>query len=207
MWLSRNILATMVDLEGISPEDLALKITMSSAEIDSIDYMNQHLETIITAKILEVFPHPNADKLTLVDLDAGSEQIRVVCGAPNHKKGDIVPLATVGTSFGEEFVIRKSKIRGEESCGMLCSERELGFSESHEGIMILPADTPLGVPLSELHSDWVDVRFEIDNKSITHRPDLWSHVGFAREVGAILGRPVKDVVNRSLTDKIGRAHV
>ncbi|PKL37190.1 MAG: phenylalanine--tRNA ligase subunit beta [Spirochaetae bacterium HGW-Spirochaetae-1] len=198
MWLSWNIISKMVNLDGVDPGELALKITMSTAEIDSIEYMNQHLKTIITAKILDVKPHPNADKLTLVDLEAGGENLRVVCGAPNHKKGDIVPLATVGTKFNEEFTVKKSKIRGEESSGMLCSEKEMGLSDDHSGIMILPENTKTGVAMSELYGEWVDIRFEIDNKSITHRPDLWSHVGFAREIGALLGRPVKDPVDHSL---------
>ncbi len=198
MWLSLNIVSDMVDLSGLTAEEIAERLTMSTAEIDGIDIMNGHLEGVITAKVLEVKPHPNADKLTLVDLDTGEKNLRVVCGAPNHKKGDIVPLATVGTRFTEEFTVKKTKIRGEESEGMLCSEKELGFSDDHSGIMVLPADTPLGKPLSELRRDWFDRRLEIDNKSITHRPDLWCHEGFAREIGAIFGREVKDPVDMSL---------
>ncbi len=99
--------------------------------------MNAHLDTIIAVKLLDVRPPPNADKLTLCDVDTGSEKLRVVCGAPNHKKGDIVALATVGTRFGEEFTVKKTKIRGEDSSGMLCSEKEMGLSDDHSGIMIL----------------------------------------------------------------------
>ena len=172
MWLSLNILSQMVDTTGIDPEEMALRLTMSTAEIDSIERMNAHFATIYAAQILDVKPHPNADKLTLVDCDLGTRKIRVVCGAPNHRKGDIVPLATVGTRFGEDMVIKKARIRGEESEGMLCSERELGLSDDHSGIMVLPAGTKIGAPLSELYPHRADVRFEIDNKSITHRPDL-----------------------------------
>ncbi len=199
MWLSCNILSKMVDLSGIEAEDLALRLTMSTAEIDSIEHMNQHLKTIRTAKILSVKPHPDADKLTLVELTHGDDRVKVVCGAPNHRDGDIVCLADTGTDFGGGFVIKKAKIRGEESNGMLCSEKEMGIGEGSGGIMILPADTPLGVPMSELMPEWCDIRLEIDNKSITHRPDLWSHRGFAREIGALFGRPVKDPVNRALS--------
>ncbi len=204
MWLSLNLLSRMVDTGDLSPEDISHRLTMSTAEIESIDYMNSHFRSIYTAKILDIKEHPNADKLTLVDLDTGKEKFRVVCGAPNHRKGDIVALATIGTRFGEEFVIKKSKIRGEESSGMLCSEKELGLSEDHSGIMIFPADTGIGVPLSELYPHWVDTRFEIDNKSITHRPDLWSHHGFAREIGALFNRKVKDPVNHSIKEKLGK---
>ncbi len=199
MWLSLNILNRMVDTSGISPEEMALRITMSSAEIDSIEHVNTHFKTIYAAKILDVKPHPNADKLTLVDLDAGAKKYRVVCGAPNHRKGDIVPLATVGTVF-PEITIKKAKIRGEESEGMLCSERELGLSDDHSGIMVMPPDTKIGASLSELYPLRMDVRFEIDNKSITHRPDLWSHEGFAREISALFNRPFKSVIDYSLLD-------
>jgi phenylalanyl-tRNA synthetase beta chain len=144
MWLSLNILNQMVDTSGLSPEEIALRLTMATAEIDSIEHVNEHFKTIYAAKILDVLPHPNADKLTLVDIDAGGKKYRVVCGAPNHKKGDVVPLATVGTRFAEDLVIKKTKIRGEESEGMLCSERELGLSDDHSGIMVLPPDTKVG---------------------------------------------------------------
>ncbi len=200
MWLSLNILSNMIDLKGIDPEELAHRLTMSTAEIDSIDYMNDHFKTIFTARVADIKAHPNADKLTLVDVDTGSKKYRVVCGAKNFKTGDIVPIATVDTRFSDEFTIRKTKIRGLESEGMLCSERELGLSDDHSGIMILPRDTETGIPLSELFPQWVDVRLEIDNKSITHRPDLWSHAGFAREIGALYKRPVKNVINYSLTE-------
>jgi phenylalanyl-tRNA synthetase beta chain len=145
-----------------------------------------------------VRPHPNADKLTLCDVDTGSEKLRVVCGAPNHKKGDIVALATVGTRFGEEFTVKKTKIRGEDSSGMLCSEKEMGLSDDHSGIMILPPDTKLGSTMSGLFPAWRDTRIEIDNKSITHRPDLWSHAGFAREIAALYGRAFKSPVDPSI---------
>ncbi|MDR3236881.1 MAG: phenylalanine--tRNA ligase subunit beta [Spirochaetia bacterium] len=198
MYLSSNILSQMVDLSGIKPDELALKITMASAEIEAVEYINTHLEKIITAKILDVKPHPDSDHLTLVELDTGGETVKVVCGAPNHRKDDVVALAPSGTVFPDGLVIKKSKIRGQESNGMICSKKEMGLSDDHSGVMILPPGTKIGMPMSSLYPEWVDVRFEIDNKSITHRPDLWSHIGFAREIGAILGRPVKDPVDYSL---------
>nr|HPI23129.1 phenylalanine--tRNA ligase subunit beta [Spirochaetota bacterium] len=102
MWLSLNIIRDMVDLDGIAPEEIAARLTMATAEIDGIDAVNRHFETVVTAKIIDVMKHPNADKLTVCDLDAGKEKLTVVCGAPNHKKGDIVALATVGTKLSEE---------------------------------------------------------------------------------------------------------
>ncbi|MBN2157779.1 MAG: phenylalanine--tRNA ligase subunit beta [Spirochaetes bacterium] len=202
MWLSLNILNRMVDTSGIAPEELALRLTMSTAEIDSIERLNDHFNSIVAAKIIDVRPHPDADKLTLVECDAGNRKYRVVCGAHNHKKGDIVPLATPGVKLGEDMVIKKTKIRGEESEGMLCSERELGISDDHSGIMILPSDTRPGSTLAAIFPHRTDVRFEIDNKSITHRPDLWSHEGFAREIGALYGRPFKSPVDYGLLKEL-----
>ncbi|OHD63094.1 MAG: phenylalanine--tRNA ligase subunit beta [Spirochaetes bacterium RBG_13_51_14] len=202
MWLSLNILNQMVDTNGIAPEELAQRLTMSTAEIDSIERVNDHFTTIYAAKILNIAPHPRADKLTLVNVNAGHGKYRVVCGAPNHKKGDVVPFAAVGTRLGKDMVIAKTNIRGEDSEGMLCSERELGLSDDHSGIMILPPDTAVGTPFSQLYRYRVDVRFEIDNKSITHRPDLWSHEGFAREIAALFNRPFASIVDFGLLDKL-----
>ncbi len=200
MWISLKIINKMVDTSGIDPEELADRLTMATAEIESIEYLSGFFKTIYTAKLTKVEPHPDADKLTLCKVDTGSETFQVVCGAKNHKEGDIVALATVGTKFSDDFEIKKSKIRGVESSGMLCSEKELGLSEDHGGILIFPEDMKIGVPLSELYPDYVDVRLEIDNKSITHRPDLWGHYGFAREIGALFNLPVKEPVDRSVAD-------
>ncbi len=201
MWLSRNILSNLVDLNDIDPKELGLRLTMSSAEIDGIDYTNAHFKTIFTCKLLEVKKHPDSDHLTIVKADTSKAIYDVICGATNHKAGDIAVIAIEGTKFSDEFIIKKTKIRGVESNGMLCSLRELGLSEDHSGILILPPDTPLGVPLSELFKEWVDIRYEIDNKSITHRPDLWGHLGFAREISSLYGRPLKSIVDYSLENE------
>ncbi len=200
MWISLKIIGNLADIKGLTPEAIADRLTMSTAEIEGIERLNSHFSTIYTAKLTKVERHPDADKLTLCEVDTGKEKLQVVCGAPNHKTGDIVALATVGTKFSDEFIIKKSKIRGVESNGMLCSLRELGLSDDHSGIIVFPSDTKLGVPLSEIYSDWVDVRLNIDNKSITHRPDLWGHTGFAREIAALFGMEFKSSVNHSLVD-------
>ena len=201
MWISLNILSNMVDIQDIEPNELALRLTMSSAEIEDVEKMYTHLDSVITAKIEDMKPHPNADKLSLCQVDTGTEKLQVVCGAPNHKKGDMVALAPVGTRLSEEFEVKKAKIRGEESFGMLCSEKELGLSDDHSGIMILPENIEKGIPLSNLYKGWMDTRLEIDNKSITHRPDLWSHMGFAREIGALYNREMKSPVRHELTSE------
>jgi phenylalanyl-tRNA synthetase beta chain len=192
----------MVDISDVTPEAIAERLTMSTAEIEGIEYLNSFFKDIYTAKLISVEPHPDADKLTLCFADTGKEKIQVVCGAPNHKAGDIVAFATVGTKFNEDFVIKKTKIRGVESSGMLCSLRELGISDDHSGIHIFPENTEIGKPLSEVFIDWVDVRLNIDNKSITHRPDLWGHVGFAREIAALMGKEFKKPVDASIISGI-----
>jgi len=200
MWISLKILENLVDIKGISPEEIANRLTMSTAEIEGIEYINKHFSSIITAKLLDVKAHPDADKLTVCEVDTGKEKLQVVCGATNHKTGDIVALATVGTEFSSDFVIKKTKIRGVESNGMLCSLKELGLSDDHSGILIFPPDTNIGIPLTEIYSDWVDVKLNIDNKSITHRPDLWGHVGFAREIAALFGREFKHKINTDIAN-------
>ncbi|MCL2154113.1 MAG: phenylalanine--tRNA ligase subunit beta [Leptospirales bacterium] len=198
MWISLKIIGKMVDISDLSPEAIADRLTMSTAEIEKIEYIKDFFKTIYTAKLISVEPHPNADKLTLCTVDTGSEKVKVVCGATNHRAGDIVALALPGTKFSEEFIIKKAKIRGIESNGMLCSERELGISDNQEGILIFPGSINIGKPLSEIFSDWVDTRLLIDNKSITHRPDLWGHEGFAREIAGLFGRKFKKAVDRSI---------
>lgn len=200
MWISLKIIQDMVDITHIPVAEIANKITMSTAEIDSIEYSNQLLHEIFTAKLVEVSKHPNADKLTVCKVDTGSGTKQVVCGATNHKAGDITALASVGVKLSETFTIAKSNLRGVESEGMLCSERELGLSDDHTGIMILPQNTPVGVSLATIFPDKIDVRLEIDNKSITHRPDLWSHVGFAREISSLFNRPFTYPVQYAVAD-------
>ncbi len=202
MWISLKIIGRMVNIADVTPEAISERLTMSTAEIEGIEYINSFYKTIYTAKLISVEPHPDADKLTLCFADTGTEKIQVVCGAPNHKAGDIVAFATVGTKFSEEFIIKKTKIRGVESSGMLCSLRELGMSDDHSGIHIFPENTPIGKPLSEMFIDWVDVRLNIDNKSITHRPDLWGHMGFAREIAALMGKEFKKPVDSSILSGI-----
>ena len=202
MWISLKIIGKMVDISDVTPEAVADRLTMSTAEIEGIEYINDFFKTIYTAKLISVDPHPDADKLTLCTADTGSEKFQVVCGATNHRAGDIVAFATIGTKFSEEFTIKKTKIRGVESSGMLCSMRELGLSEDHSGIHIFPENTPIGKPLSDMFSEWLDVRLNIDNKSITHRPDLWGHEGFAREIAALFNKQFKRPVNSSILSNI-----
>ncbi len=194
MKISFNWIKDFVEIDpDISSRELAETITLSVCEVEGIEETGRHLKDVLVAEVLEINPHPDAEKLSLVTVNLGASIQQVVCGASNYKIGDKVPYAGEGVTLPGDFLIKKAKIRGIESCGMLCAEDELGFSDDHLGLMILPQNTEVGTPLVELYPDQVDLVMEIDNKSITHRPDLWGHYGFAREIGAIFRVPVKEI--------------
>jgi phenylalanyl-tRNA synthetase beta chain len=182
-WLGRH-----VDLSGISAEEAARELTLSTAEVESLERFAPQLERVTVGRVLERAKHPDADKLSVCQVDLGSgEPLSIVCGAPNVAAGQRVAVATQGTELPGGLVIKRSKIRGVESQGMICSERELLLSDEHTGIWVLPEDAPVGEPVASALGleDWV---IEVDNKSITHRPDLWGHRGFAAELAAIFRR-------------------
>ncbi|MCA9002907.1 MAG: phenylalanine--tRNA ligase subunit beta, partial [Planctomycetes bacterium] len=185
-WLSRH-----VDLTGISPEELAMNLTLSTAEVEGLEPFVAHMSDVVVGHVLERVPHPDADKLGVCQVDVGDgEPLNIVCGAPNVAAGQNVAVAKIGTTLPGDFKIKKSKIRGVPSFGMICSEAELGLGDGHDGIWVLPADCKPGTPVADaLHmQDWI---IEIDNKSLTHRPDLWGHRGLAGEVAAIFERELK----------------
>ena len=189
MHISLNWLKDYVEIpKKHSAADLAKLITLRSCEVEGVIEQKLRFDKIVTAKITKIDPHPDADKLRLPTVSIGKQEFRIVCGAPNIEVGQVVPLALEGAKVlldGDEFEIKKTKIRGVESSGMLCSARELGFGDDHTGILILPDNTKVGKALTEVMG-LDDIILEIDNKSLTHRPDLWGHVGMAREVSAIL---------------------
>lgn len=187
MKISRNWLSDYVDLSGLSDAELGERFTMSTAEIEGVEKLGDKWPGVVTAKIVSIEPHPDAEKLRLPTVDIGGETMRLVCGAPNIEVGQIVPLARIGCELPGGLKLKKAKIRGVESEGMLCSQKELGMSEESSGIMLLPPDTPLGIPLSQALG-MEDTIYVVDNKSITHRPDLWGHYGIAREVAAVFER-------------------
>ncbi len=190
MKVSLNWLTDFVDLKGVKPADLATELTEKVAEVEHVVQTGMDIPKVMTGKILKIEPVEGADKIRLTTVDVGSEKLQIVCGAQNISEGAIVPVAVVGAVLPGDFKIEKRKLRGVESCGMICSESELGLAEESEGIMLLPEDTPIGAPLGQvLPSDTV---FEIDNHAITHRADLFSQVGFAREVAVLLGKQFKN---------------
>ena len=187
MLISLNWLKQYIDLDGIEISELENALTMIGQEVEKIDVKGENLEKVVTAKIVEKEMHPDSDHLIICKVDNGKEVLQIVCGAPNHKAGDKVALAQIGARLDEDFVIKKGKIRGVESSGMLCSEEELGLGSDSSGIMILPEDAPIGMPLKE-YLGVNDVVFELE---ITpNRPDCLSHIGIARELGAYYNKEV-----------------
>jgi phenylalanyl-tRNA synthetase beta chain len=187
MIVSYNWLKEFVDFD-LPPEELSHRLTMAGLEVDAMDYLGAGLDTVIVARLESVEPHPDADRLTLCQVATGSDILPVVCGATNHKAGDLIALAQVGSVLPGDFKIKKGKIRGQISMGMLCSEKELGLAEDSAGIMILSPGLSLGQPVFEALG-LKDVRFELG--LTPNRPDCLSIIGVAREVAAIVGRPLQ----------------
>ena len=172
-------------------KEIARRLTMVGLEVEAMQVIGGDWEGIVTGQITAVNPHPNADRLTLLDIELGTRKENVVCGAPNVAVGAKIAYAPVGSKLidghtGEMAILKPAKIRGVVSNGMACSEKELGISENHEGILILPADTPIGVPLMELLGD-VIYTIEIT----PNRPDCLSVIGIAREVAWLTGTSLK----------------
>lgn len=187
-WLSRY-----VDLDDLTAEEVRDHLTLSTAEIEAIEVFGGGIDDVVVGRVLEAQRHADADKLTLTRVDVGGDApLAIVCGAPNVAAGQTVAVATPGAALPGGVKIKKAKIRGVESCGMICSERELGLSDAHEGIMVLEGDARPGTRLTAA-LPITDRVLEIDNKSVNHRPDLWGHYGFARELSAILRRPLREL--------------
>ncbi len=181
-----------VSYDGLTPEQLADKLTMLGLEVDAVKEMSKGLDGIVTSKIINVRKHPDADRLTLCEVEVGHETVQVVCGAPNAREGLITAIARPGVTLPNGMKIKKAKVRGQESHGMLCAEDELGLSEDHSGILEIKEDVATGVEIIDaLGLD--DVMIEID--LTPNRPDCTSVIGVAREVSAFtrnkLVKPVK----------------
>jgi phenylalanyl-tRNA synthetase beta chain len=172
----------------VGSDDLAARLTMSGLEVEENAPVAPPFEGVVVAQVKTVTRHPNADKLTVCEVDDGSGSPKqIVCGAPNVAPGIRVPCARVGAVLPGDFRIKAAKMRGIDSQGMLCSARELGLSEDHSGLMILAADAPLGVDVRD-HLGLDDRRITI--KLTPNRGDCLSVVGVAREVAAITGAPL-----------------
>lgn len=170
---------------SLSAKDIAERLTMAGIEANATEATGQSWDKISVGQIVALEPHPNADRLQLATIDFGQGQSKVVCGAPNVRVGDKIPFAQVGAELveghsGKVAKLKPAKIRGIASEGMACSEKELGISDSHEGVLVLPADAPVGMALAEYMGDAV---FDLD--VTPNRPDCLSVLGVAREVAAL----------------------
>ncbi|WP_303722580.1 phenylalanine--tRNA ligase subunit beta [Malonomonas rubra] len=181
MIVTYNWLKEFVDFD-YSPQELCDRLTMAGLEVDALEEIGGGLDSVIVAKLESVEKHPDADKLTVCQVNNGNEVVQVVCGATNHKAGDLVALAQPGSVLPGDFKIKKSKIRGQISMGMLCSEKELALAEDSAGILILPQSLLLGQPVF----DALNLKdFMIEIGLTPNRPDCLSVVGVAREVAAM----------------------
>ncbi|MCL2284232.1 MAG: phenylalanine--tRNA ligase subunit beta [Fibromonadales bacterium] len=183
MKISLNWLKRFIDLKA-SVEDISLKLTSLGFEIEGVEESGKTYSGLLIAEVLECAPHPDSDHLSLTKVFDGKETLQVVCGAPNVKAGIKAVLAPIGVELpmpdGKGLKMKKSKIRGVESFGMLCAENEIGLSDDHSGILILPQDAPVGKPFTDL--GYYDTVFEIN--VTPNRPDALSHLGIARELAA-----------------------
>ncbi len=188
MKISLHWLADFVSLEGLSPERVGELLSLHTAEVEGLEYYGSAIEGVLVGQVVSCRSHPDASKLSVTEVDVGrGETLPVVCGAPNVRQGLKVAFAPVGCRLPGGIKIKKAKLRGQVSAGMICSRRELELGEEHGGILELPEEAPVGARLVD-YLDLLDPVLELDNKSLTHRPDLWGHYGFARELAAILGR-------------------
>ncbi len=186
---------------GLDPEALAELLTMSGLEVEGVETTGPDLEGVVVGHVLEVVPHPNADRLRVcsVDLEDG-EPVQIVCGAPNVAAGQKVPVATVGTELMlpardgsglAPVTIKKGKIRGEVSMGMICAEDELGIGDDHDGIMVLEDGATVGQPFTDyLRTQGAGGDAVLDISITPNRPDATSHLGVARDVAALLDLPL-----------------
>ncbi|MGL5175060.1 MAG: phenylalanine--tRNA ligase subunit beta [Cetobacterium sp.] len=206
MLISLDWLKQYVDIKE-DIKELENTLTMIGQEVEAIDEQGKDLAKVVIGQVTEYGRHPEAEKLTLLKVNVGAEEeLQIVCGAPNHKLGDKVVVATIGAVLPGDFKIKKSKIRGIESQGMLCSEVELGLGNDGDGIIILPEDAPLGVEY-RAYKKLNDVIFELE---ITpNRPDCLSYIGIAREIAAYYGRKIKwpEFESKSIIESINTGHI
>ena len=219
MLISYNWLKKYVSLpDSISAAEVAEKLKASTVEVEKIEVQGKNLENVVVGKVLSAEKHPNADKLQVCTVDVGSEQLSIVCGGSNVNKGMLVALAKIGAKVkwhgeGELVELKPVAIRGVESAGMICASTEIGLAEmfplkeEKEIVDLSSLKVKPGVPLAKaLGLD--DVILEIDNKSLSNRPDLWGHYGIAREVAVLYNKklnifkPAKIKTNKEIDLKV-----
>ena len=212
MQVSLNWLNEFVDLSGVDENQIAHELTMSGLEVEAVEHLKPQFKNIITAKIVKIDQHPNADKLHLVTVDIGAEKRTVVCGAQNIEEGQVIPYASVGSEVfsrktGEMFTLTPAEIRGVKSEGMLCSSDELGLTDrnyqTEDGILILSrfiknVEKTIGAPLEAVLGLEEDIVFDV--APTANRGDEMSVIGIARELCAIFDKELKFSPLVSTTD-------
>jgi len=196
MKISMNWISDYVDISGLDMKELAYKFTMSTAEIEEVEVKGEDIKNVVAGRILTCDEIPESKKLHKLTVDTGDGIVQCMCGAPNAKAGIVVPFAKVG-GMVSGIEIGQAKLAGYDSFGMCCSAKELGISDDHSGLMILDENIKVGTDIKEI-LPIEDVIWEVDNKSITNRPDLWGHYGIAREIAAITGRELKKMPDSDL---------
>ena len=186
-----NWISDFVDFTGLDKMELINRFSLSTAEVENeIFFKGSDISGIVVAEIKSVEEHPDSKKLHLLKVDIGeAELVDVVCGAPNVRVGMKTAFAKLGAKIGD-IEISPRKLAGYTSNGMCCSEKEIGISDDNSGIMDIIDDVANGTDLKDIY-EIEDIIFEVDNKSLTNRPDLWGHYGIAREFAALAGRPLK----------------
>ena len=197
MLVSMNWIGDFVDLSGLDKAALIRRFTLSTAEVEEVIPHGQDTHGVVVAEIASVEKHPASAKLHLLKVNTGRELADCVCGAPNVRVGMRVAFARAGGAVCGT-PIEHATVAGYESFGMCCSEAELGISADHSGLMEIFDDAPLGTDIKALY-DIEDLIFEVDNKSLTNRPDLWGHYGMAREFAALADRPLRPVPLHDMT--------
>ena len=199
-----NWISDFVDLKGLDKMKLIHQFSLSTAEVENDIFMKgSDISGIVCAEIKSVEEHPESKKLHLLKVDIGeAELVDVVCGAPNVRVGMKTAFAKLGAKIGD-ITIAPRKLAGYASHGMCCSEKEIGISDSNDGIMEITDDIANGTDLKDVYAI-EDIIFEVDNKSLTNRPDLWGHYGIAREFAALTGRQLRPIegVNLSQFDHL-----
>ncbi len=194
MNISLNWLSTHLDLSGKPIKEIDDLFTFAGVEVEGIVSKGIASDKIVVAQIKEAVQHPNADKLKVTQVDAGEGQLRqIVCGARNYKVGDKVPCCLPGAELPGGFTIGETKMRGVESKGMLAAASEIGLPPGEDGLLILPEDSPIGVPVKQLFDSDTLLELEVT----PNRPDLLSHYGMARELATLLKTPLKALEIRS----------
>lgn len=198
MFISMNWIKDFVDLKGLDEKELINRFTLSTAEVEEIIEYGKDTTGVVVGEVLSVDAVADSNKLHKVIINIGNENVQSICGAPNVEVGQKIVVAPKGSTV-QGIKIKESKLCGLDSCAVCLSEKELGISDDHSGIMVLDKDLVPGTDIKSI-IPIDDIVFEVDNKSLTNRPDLWGHYGIAREFAALTGRHLKELDVSDLTE-------